>query len=101
MNVFEPDNLLDSLRDENEALLIRVAHLEATTDEYRRQMEGLLNSSSWRMTAPLRSLAASLRLTRRRIRRVPEKLAARQAPSALDTAGLSGRRAGSRRARDG
>ena len=51
-------------------------------------MEGLLNSSSWRMTAPLRSLAASLRLTRRRIRRVPEKLAARPAPSALCTAGL-------------
>ena len=40
------------------------------------------------MTAPLRSLAASLRLTRRRIRRVPEKLAARPAPSALCTAGL-------------
>ena len=84
----EPDDLLDSLRDENEALLVRVAHLEATTDEYRRQMEGLLTSSSWRMTAPLRSLAASLRLTRRRIRRVPEKLAARPAPSALCTAGL-------------
>ena len=40
----ELDDLLDSLREENEALLVRVAHLEATRDEYRRQMEGLLTS---------------------------------------------------------
>jgi hypothetical protein len=26
----KPDDLLDSLREENEALLVRVAHLEAT-----------------------------------------------------------------------
>ena len=58
MTVVKPDDLLDSLREENEALLVRVAHLEATRDEYRRQMEGLLTSSSWRVTAPLRSLAA-------------------------------------------
>jgi len=58
MTAAKPDDLLESLREENEALLVRVAHLEATRDEYRRQMEGLLTSSSWRLTAPLRSLAA-------------------------------------------
>ena len=71
----EPDDLLDSLREENEALLVRVAHLEATRDEYRRQMEGLLTSSSWRVTAPLRSFAAGVRLARRRIRKLPGRLA--------------------------
>lgn len=36
-------------------LLVRIADLEAdleaTTDEYRRQMAGLLNSPSWGVTA--------------------------------------------------
>ena len=88
VSVGEPNDLLDSLRDENEALLVRVAHLEATTDEYRRQMEGLLTSSSWRITAPLRSFAASVRLARRRIRQLPERLAPRPAPSGFCTTGL-------------
>ena len=81
MRVGEPDDLVDSLREENEALLVRVAHLEATRDEYRRQMENLLTSSSWRATAPLRSFAASVRLARRRIRKLPERLAPRPAPA--------------------
>ena len=88
VSVGEPNDLLDSLRDENEALLVRVAHLEATTDEYRRQMEGLLTSSSWRITAPLRSFAASVRLARRRVRQLPERLAPRPATSGFWTTGL-------------
>src|SRR5215210_4166444 len=88
MKAARPDDLLDSLREENEALLVRVAHLEATKDEYRRQMEGLLTSSSWRMTAPLRSFAGGLRLARRRIRQLPARLAPRPAPAAFCTVGL-------------
>ena len=88
MRIVEPDDLFDSLREENEALLVQVAHLEATRDEYRRQMEGLLTSSSWRMTAPLRNFAAGVRLARRRIRQLPERLAPRPAPAAYYTAGL-------------
>src|SRR5262249_17939618 len=71
------DDVLESLREENEALRVRVAHLEATTDEYRRQMAGLLNSWSWRVTAPLRTAAAQARMVRRRIRQVPGRVARR------------------------
>ncbi|HZT53654.1 MAG TPA: glycoside hydrolase family 99-like domain-containing protein [Gaiellaceae bacterium] len=84
----EADDLLESLREENEALLVRVAELEATRDEYRRQMAGLLNSTSWRVTAPLRSAAAQVRLVRRRLRRLPDLLAPRQKAPAFSTAGL-------------
>jgi lipopolysaccharide biosynthesis protein len=79
---------LDALREENEALLVRVAHLEATRDEYRRQMEGLLNSSSWRATAPLRAIAGQGRLLRRRIRQLPQRLAPRPTAARFYTAGL-------------
>jgi hypothetical protein len=82
------DDLLETLREENEALLVRIAHLEATTDEYRRQMAGLLNSSSWRVTAPLRGVAAQGRLARRRIGRLPERLARRPEPEPFYAAGL-------------
>ena len=82
------DDLLETLREENEALLVRIAHLEAITDEYRRQMAGLLNSSSWRVTAPLRGVAAQSRLVRRRIRRLPERVARRPEPEPFYTAGL-------------
>src|SRR5215210_1381807 len=88
MKAARPEDLLDSLREENEALLVRVAHLEATRDEYRRQMAGLLTSSSWRATAPLRSFAAGVRLARRRFRKLPERLAPRPAPATFSTAGL-------------
>lgn len=84
----DSDDLLEALREENEALLIRVAHLEATTDEYRRQMEGLLNSSSWRATAPLRNVAGQGRLVRRRIRELPGRVARRPAASPFSTVGL-------------
>ncbi len=69
-------------------MLVRIAHLEATRDEYRRQMTGLLGSSSWRVTAPLRALAGFVRLARRRVRRLPERFARRPAPSTSYTAGL-------------
>ena len=84
----EPSDLLDELREENEALLVRVAHLEATRDEYRRQMEGLLTSSSWRATSPLRNVGAAARLARRRIRQLPERFAERPTPAAFSTAGF-------------
>jgi lipopolysaccharide biosynthesis protein len=84
----DPNDFLKTLRDENEALLVRIAHLEATRDEYRRQMAGLLNSSSWRVTAPLRSTAGQGRLIRRRIRQLRERLARRPAPATFYTAGL-------------
>jgi lipopolysaccharide biosynthesis protein len=84
----EPDELLDSLREENEALLARVAHLEATREEYRRQMAGLLTSTSWRFTAPLRSVGTGVRLARRRFRQLPERLRPHPVPAAFQTAGL-------------
>lgn len=84
----DPKDLLNTLREENEALLVRIAHLEATRDEYRRQMAGLLNSSSWRVTSPLRSMAGRGRLTRRRISQLPQWLARRPAPTTFYTAGL-------------
>lgn len=84
----ESQDLLETLREENEALLVRIAHLEATREEYRRQMAGLLGSSSWRITAPLRAVAGYARLARRRIRQLPERFARRPAPSTSYTAGL-------------
>jgi hypothetical protein len=88
MSRAEVDDVLESLREENDALLVRIAHLEATRDEYRRQMAGLLNSSSWRVTAPLRTVSAQGRLFRRRIHQVPERLARRPFAVSSCTAGL-------------
>ena len=85
----DPQDLLETLREENETLLVRIAHLEATRDEYRRQMAGILNSSSWRVTAPFRGIADQGRQTRRRIRRLPDRLGRRPAPeAAFYTCGL-------------
>src|SRR5262249_7729299 len=88
MGALEPDDLLEALREQNEELLSRVTHLEATREEYRRQMESLLTSSSWRLTAPLRNVAAAARLTRRRIRQLPERFSGGRTPAAFCTAGL-------------
>lgn len=84
----EQDDLLETLREENQALLVRIAHLEATRDEYRRQMAGLLNSWSWRVTAPARGAAACVRLVRRRVREVPERVARRPVAEPFATNGL-------------
>src|SRR5690349_10270953 len=68
--------------------MVRVAHLEATCDEYRRQMANLLNSWSWRVTAPLRTTAARGRMVRRRIRMAPGWVARRHVAAPSCTAGL-------------
>ncbi len=88
MGALDPGDQLDQLREENEALLVRLAHLEATRDEYRRQMEGLLTSSSWRATAPLRGIAAGARRAHRRIRQLPGRFAERPTAAAFSTTGL-------------
>lgn len=84
----ELDDLLESLREENEALLLQVAELEATRDEYRRQMAGLLGSWSWRVTAPLRRAAASARFVRRRIRETSERVSGRSSVAWSHSTGL-------------
>lgn len=84
----ELDDLLESLREENEALRLRIADLEATTDEYRRQMAGLLGSWSWRVTAPLRGAAVRGRRLRRRIREASARLSRRPVAVRSHTAGL-------------
>jgi lipopolysaccharide biosynthesis protein len=88
VGALKPGDQLEKLREENEALLARLAHLEATREEYRRQMEGLLTSSSWRATAPLRGIAAGARKTRRRIRQLPGRFAERPTPASFSTTGL-------------
>jgi lipopolysaccharide biosynthesis protein len=84
----DPDDLLDAFREENDVLRARIAHLEATADEYRRQMADVLTSASWRATAPLRNVAGRGRVLRRRIRKLPNQLVARPAASKVGTAGL-------------
>jgi lipopolysaccharide biosynthesis protein len=68
------DDLFGALREENEALRARVALLEASRDEYRRQMAEVLTSVSWRATAPVRGVAGRARLLRRKVRRLPKRL---------------------------
>jgi len=70
----DQDELLDALEGENDLLRTRIVHLEATIEEYRRQMGEVLTSSSWRATAPLRNIAGHGRLVRRRLRRLPGRL---------------------------
>lgn len=84
----EPDDLIEALRDENEGLRLQIAELEASREEYRRQMAEVLTSASWRMTAPLRGAAGKVRLGRRRARQLPRRLMSRSAPSTTPTTGL-------------
>lgn len=82
------DDLIEALRAENDALIVRIEQLEAATAEYRRQMAVVLNSVSWRMTSPFRRTAGSVRLLKRRARHLPKRLVTREQPSGASTAGL-------------
>lgn len=79
---------VDSPGETTEALQARVATLEATTAEYRRQLEGILASSSWRLTAPLRTFAAYGRAIRHAISDLSERVTNRRAASSRSVAGL-------------
>src|SRR4051794_23499329 len=82
------DELLEALRAENDALRVRVATLEAATDEYRRQMHEVLTSASWRSTAIFRGAIGKVRLTRRRLRSLPRRLHASHRSQHTPTTGL-------------
>ena len=84
----EPDDLLDALREENEDLRARIAELEASREEYRRQMAEVLTSASWRVTAPLRGVVGRSRLARRRVRELPRRVAGRAVAPRTTTTGL-------------
>ena len=84
----DADDLVSALREENDSLRARVAELEATTNEYRRQMTVVLTSVSWRITSPLRMSAGRMRLFRRRLREAPARLARRDRTPRASTLGL-------------
>jgi lipopolysaccharide biosynthesis protein len=84
----EPEDLVEALREENDALRVRISELEAGLTEYRRQMASMLTSASWRITAPLRGAAGKVRLTRRRARSLPRKAIQHARRSASPTTGL-------------
>jgi len=77
------------LQDENQRLRQRVTDLELTVVEYRRQMTGVLKSTSWRVTSPLRVASARYRTgkvrTKRALRRWRERTSG---TSGLRLAGL-------------
>jgi lipopolysaccharide biosynthesis protein len=97
VNVDDPDDLLEALRAENEALRARLATAEATADEFRRQMHDILTSSSWRLTSKLRGIAGRVRLFRRRLRRLPRRLMKPVLSAAAPTTPLNGLFAPTRR----
>jgi lipopolysaccharide biosynthesis protein len=84
----EPDDLIEALRIENDELRMRMAQLEAATEEYRRQMTEVLTSASWRATAPVRGVAGKFRLARRRSKEWPRRLRDRPVAVVTPTTGL-------------
>src|SRR5436190_20458331 len=86
----DPADLVDALRVENEQLRTQVGVLQATADEYRRQMSTFLSSASWRMTAPLRGVAGRARTVRRRLTGFPRLVLDRATgrPTTASTSGL-------------
>src|SRR4051794_13334746 len=90
MSESDEDDLVNALREELDTQRAQMLALEATADEYRRQMDHVLASASWRVTAPLRGVAGRVRMLRRRARRVagrPTTLI-RQSSVSSPTAGL-------------
>lgn len=83
-----PDDLVDAMRVENDALRARIRELEAGLQEYRRQMAEVLTSASWRASAPLRGIAGKVRLSRRRVKALPARLIKRSNARGSPTSGL-------------
>lgn len=83
-----PDDLLDALRHENDALRAKIVELEASRQEYRRQMSEVLTSASWRATAPLRGLVGKGRVARRQVGALPSRIASRAGSAHTPTTGL-------------
>ena len=84
-----PDDLLEALREENDTLRLRVAYLDETVAEYRRQMSQVLDSASWRVTSPIRAVASRSRLLKQRARRLPRRfVTGRERVVGSPTAGL-------------
>ncbi|CAI9403318.1 glycoside hydrolase family 99-like domain-containing protein [Nocardioides sp. T2.26MG-1] len=89
MDPHDPEDLLEALRAENDELRMRISVLEATAEEYRRQMTAVLTSASWRWSAPLRGSAGKVRLVRSRARSLAKRLVGRDSqPVTTPTAGL-------------
>jgi len=62
-------DLRDAVLAENEQLRVRVSALESGLSEYRRQMDEVLSSLSWRLTSPLRVMSGRAR----RLRTAPQR----------------------------
>lgn len=80
---------LQLVREENQRLRQRVTDLELTVVEYRRQMTGVLKSTSWRVTSPLRVASARYRTGKIRTKRALKRWRERtQGTEGLRLAGL-------------
>lgn len=84
----DPAALIEGLREENDALRMRIAQLEEGVAEYRRQMTSVLTSVSWRVTAPIRNYTGKMRLLRTRVKGLRRRLAQRSHPPRSATTGL-------------
>ena len=80
---------LELASEENQRLRQRVTDLELTVVEYRRQMTGVLKSTSWRVTSPLRVASARYRTGKMRTKRALKRWRERtQGTEGLRLAGL-------------
>jgi hypothetical protein len=80
---------VSALIEENERLRQRVTDLESIVSGYREQLGEVVTSTSWRVTSPLRVVAARARASRTRVRRAAERLRATDAnPATGRIAGL-------------
>ena len=81
-------SLDDALFEENAALRDRVSLLELTLEEYRRQMDDVLGSVSWRVTSPFRIVAGRFRRLRTAPGRARRRRRAGRVPTAAPVTGL-------------